>query len=51
MRDLYEVLGVSRSASSRDIKRAYRRLAHKYHPDKNPGDPRAEERFKEASTA
>ncbi len=51
MRDLYEVLGVEREASGDEIKRAYRRLAHKYHPDKNPNDPAAEERFKEASVA
>ena len=51
MRDLYQVLGVGRSASQSEIKRAYRKLAHKYHPDKNPDDPAAEERFKEASTA
>ncbi len=51
MRDLYEVLGVSRGASSAEIKKAYRKLAHKYHPDKNPDDKHAEERFKEASMA
>ncbi len=51
MRDLYEVLGVDRRASTDEIKKAYRRLAHKYHPDKNPGDAAAEERFKEASFA
>jgi molecular chaperone DnaJ len=50
-RDYYEVLGVSRDASSDDIKRAYKRLALKYHPDRNPGDAEAEERFKEASEA
>lgn len=50
-RDYYEVLGVSRSASIDDIKKAYRKLAVKYHPDKNPGDKEAEEKFKEATTA
>ncbi len=48
-RDYYEILGVNRQASDEDIKRAYRRLAMRYHPDRNPGDPQAEERFKEAS--
>ncbi len=50
-RDLYEVLGVSRSASSGDIKKAYRALARSFHPDKNPGDARAAERFKEVAAA
>ncbi|MGZ8711091.1 MAG: molecular chaperone DnaJ [Thermoanaerobaculia bacterium] len=50
-RDYYEVLGVERGASSDDIKKAYRKLAVKYHPDKNPGNAEAEERFKEAAEA
>jgi molecular chaperone DnaJ len=50
-RDYYEVLGVSRSASEQDLKKAYRRLAHQYHPDKNQADPAAEEKFKEAAEA
>ncbi|WP_207064029.1 molecular chaperone DnaJ [Motiliproteus sp. SC1-56] len=50
-RDYYEVLGVSRDASDRDIKKAYRRMAMKYHPDRNPGDKESEDRFKELSEA
>ncbi|MGF1465251.1 MAG: molecular chaperone DnaJ [Sandaracinaceae bacterium] len=49
--DYYQVLGVDRSATAEDIKRAFRRLAMAYHPDRNPGDPRAEQMFKEASEA
>jgi molecular chaperone DnaJ len=50
-RDYYEVLGVDRGASDQDLKKAYRRLAHQYHPDKNQSDPGAEEKFKEAAEA
>lgn len=50
-KDFYSVLGVSRSASADEIKKAYRKLAMKYHPDKNPGDKKAEEQFKEATEA
>ena len=50
-RDYYEVLGVDKSASANDIKKAYRRLAMQYHPDKNPGNKEAEEKFKEAAEA
>lgn len=50
-RDYYEVLGVNRNASPEEIKRAYRKVALRYHPDKNPGDQAAEEKFKEASNA
>jgi len=50
-RDPYEVLGVSRNASADEIKSAYRRLARRYHPDVNPDDPSAEDKFKEASNA
>ena len=50
-RDYYEVLGVDKGASASEIKKAYRKLALKYHPDKNPDDTKAEEKFKEAAEA
>ena len=50
-RDYYEILGVGRDAADDDIKKAYRKLAVKYHPDKNPGDKTAEEKFKEVGEA
>ena len=50
-RDYYEVLGVDKTAGADEIKKAYRKLAIKYHPDKNPGDKDAEEKFKEAAEA
>lgn len=51
MEDLYSVLGVSKTAAADDIKKTYRKLAVKYHPDKNPGDKAAEEQFKKISAA
>lgn len=50
-RDYYEVLGVGRNADAKEIKRAYRKLAKKYHPDMNPGDKQAEQKFKEVTEA
>ena len=50
-RDYYTVLGVLKSATKDDVKKAYRKLAMKYHPDRNPDNKEAEEKFKEAATA
>src|SRR4051794_10585713 len=50
-RDYYEVLGVERSAAADEVKRAYRKLAVQFHPDKNPDDPHSEEKFKEIGEA
>ena len=50
-RDYYDVLGVSKGADNKEIKKAYRKIAIKFHPDKNPGDKEAEEKFKEAAEA
>src|SRR5436305_9297859 len=49
--DYYKILGVGKNASEEEIKKAYRKLARQYHPDRNPGDKKAEERFKEISQA
>src|SRR3954466_949598 len=50
-RDYYEILGVTKTASADEIKKAYRKVAMQYHPDRNPGDKSAEEKFKEAAEA
>ena len=50
-RDYYEVLGIGRQADEKEIKKAYRKLAKKYHPDMNPGDKTAEQKFKEVTEA
>ena len=50
-RDYYDVLGVSKNADAKEIKKSYRKMAVKYHPDKNPDNPAAEEKFKEAAEA
>jgi len=50
-RDYYEVLGIDRNATAEELKKTYRQQAMKYHPDRNPGDKSAEEKFKEAAEA
>ena len=50
-RDYYEVLGIGKQADEKEIKKAYRKLAKKYHPDMNPGDKAAEQKFKEVTEA
>ena len=51
MRDLYDILGVDSSATDNEIKKSYRKIAMKYHPDKNPGNTEAEQQFKDAADA
>ena len=51
MRDYYDILGVDKGVTSDDLKKSYRKIAMKYHPDKNPNDKKAEEKFKEAAEA
>src|SRR5688500_2861433 len=50
-KDLYKILGVDKKASAEDIKKAHRKLVRQFHPDRNPGDAKAEERFKEVQAA
>ena len=50
-RDYYEILGITKSASADEIKKSYRKVAMQFHPDRNPGDKSAEEKFKEAAEA
>ena len=50
-RDYYEILGIAKNAEADEVKKAYRKMAMKFHPDKNPGDKSAEEKFKEAAEA
>ena len=50
-RDYYEVLGLSKGASAEDLKKAYRKMAMQYHPDRNPGDSSADEKFREVNEA